>query len=257
MKTSTVCSWISLHKAFRMLGLSVLCVVSWSAWNQHSLMQPRAATVRRAAGITAQEKPFKSDDEFDYFRQPKQLSVTLTKPLGAVIVDCAPAGVRVDDLQDGGSAATTGLLKKGDRIRTVQGEDVSQAGVDAVMEKLVAAPAEVEIGVLRFVVVRKPKEAIAPTTLTVDGKKVEVQKGVILRTAAQAAGADLYKGVMAKMQQCGGVGQCSLCWVEVTSGMDNLSPKTAVEEEKGTKRPANYRMACQSVINGDVCVKVP
>jgi ferredoxin len=39
--------------------------------------------------------------------------------------------------------------------------------------------------------------------------------------------------------------------------MENLSPKTAVEEKKGTKRPANYRMACQPVINGDVCVKVP
>lgn len=88
-----------------------------------------------------------------------------------------------------------------------------------VMEKLVNAPDEVEIGVLRFVVVRRPKQEALASTLTVDGSSEGVVQGTILRTAIQDRGIELYKGVMAKMQQCGGVGQCSTCWVNVIDGM--------------------------------------
>lgn len=218
---------------------------------------PSAAADRTMPVVMQQGKPFRSDDEYDYFRMPKQLTVTLSKPLGAMLEECAPSGVRVDDLQDGGSASATGLLKKGDRLRTIQGEDVSQASFDTVMELLGAAPDEVELGVLRFVVVRKPREVAAPLKLTVDGETIEVEKGVVLRTAVTGAGKELYKGMMAKMQQCGGVGQCSTCWVDVVDGADNLSDKTAVEEKKGKKRPDTYRMACQSIVNGDVSIKIP
>ena len=86
---------------------------------------PLATTSRsrsRVAALRAQA-PFKSDAQYDYFRKIRQISVTLAKPLGAVLEECPPAGVRVEELQDGGSAAETELLKKGDRIRSVQGVD--------------------------------------------------------------------------------------------------------------------------------------
>ena len=85
-----------------------------------------------------QERPFRSDEEFDYFRRPKQVTVTLSKPLGIVLEPCAPSGVRVEDLQDDGSAAATGLLKKGDRLRSIQGEDVSKSDFDSVRAPVIA-----------------------------------------------------------------------------------------------------------------------
>ena len=93
--------------------------------------------------------------------------------------------------------------------------------------------------------------------LTIDGKPSDAPRGTIMRTTIQASGAELYKGFMNKAQQCGGVGQCSLCWVDVVAGDENLSPRTAVELKKGAKRPASYRMSCQAIVNGDVSVKLP
>jgi ferredoxin len=42
--------------------------------------------------------------------------------------------------------------------------------------------------------------------------------------------------------------------VEITAGMDNLSPKTAFEEKVLRKKPENYRLACQTMVNGPVSV---
>ena len=231
---------------------AALASTTWAIANN----VPLATTSRsrsRVAALRAQA-PFKSDAQYDYFRKIRQISVTLAKPLGAVLEECPPAGVRVEELQDGGSAAETGLLKKGDRIRSVQGVDVSQADFDEVMELLVGAPAEVELGVGRVVVTRRPR--IAPT-LTVDGSPVEVESGVIMRTAITANGFELYRGLMAKAQQCGGGGQCNLCWVDVVDGADKLSPKTDAERKRGKKKPESFRMACQALINGPVSVRIP
>mmetsp|Transcript_32930 Transcript_32930/g.86515 ORF Transcript_32930/g.86515 Transcript_32930/m.86515 type:complete len:142 (-) Transcript_32930:235-660(-) len=126
-----------------------------------------------------------------------------------------------------------------------------------VMEKLAVAPDEVELSVLRFVIMRKPREVQKAPTLTIDGKAGEVQKGVIMRTAIQKTGAEIHKGLKAKLNQCGGVGQCSTCWVNVVDGMENLSERTDVEVKKGAKRPDTYRMSCQSLVNGDVTVQIP
>jgi len=56
---------------------------------------------------------------------------------------------------------------------------------------------------------------------------------------------------------CGGVGQCLTCQVEVLEGMENLSPRTAAEDKILKKKPANYRLACQVFVNGNVKVQVP
>eukprot|EP00967_Tisochrysis_lutea_P088843 scaffold126242_cov33-Tisochrysis_lutea.AAC.2 len=60
-----------------------------------------------------------------------------------------------------------------------------------------------------------------------------------------------------QVTNCGGVGNCLTCQVEVLEGMENLSPRTAAEDKMLKKRPDNYRLACQTIVNGDVKVKVP
>jgi len=200
--------------------------------------------------------PYRSDDRFDYFRVEREMQFSLPKPLGAVLEECEPAGVRVEELQEGGSAFD--VLRKGDRLLSVVGNDVASSDFDTVMSMLVEAPDEVELKIVRTSISRKPREAKPPLSLTVDGKVVgEAACGTNLRTAVQGAGATLYKGLMAKASQCGGVGQCSLCWVDVVEGAENLSPRTALEESRGRKKPPTYRMACQTVANGDVSVVVP
>ena len=239
-----------------------LLVLSYAPAQLITGMPTRAMRTRtsalRASGSAAAPAPYRSDANFDYFRSARTLDVTLPKPLGAVLEEVAPAGVRVEELQEGGSAMETGLLKKGDKFLSVLGEDVSSSSFDEVMALLMAAPDDkpVEITVRRVVITRKPRAAVAAPTITIQGgASGDVQQGDILRKALmEDMGVDLYPGMMDKMQQCGGVGQCSLCWCDIVEGGENLSPRTAVEEKKGAKKPPSYRMACQSIVKGDVTV---
>lgn len=83
-------------------------------------------------------------------------------------------------------------------------------------------------------------------------KDIFVEEGVILRDVTLKNGIDLYK-TLARFTNCGGVGQCGTCIVEVLAGMDNLSERTAVEERKLRNRPT-YRLACQTLVYGDITV---
>ena len=80
-------------------------------------------------------------------------------------------------------------------------------------------------------------------------QSVVAAAGANLRTKAVENGVDIYK-FMGKLTNCGGIGQCGTCVVEVIEGMENLSPRTAFEERKLKKKPANYRLACQVLANG-------
>jgi ferredoxin len=87
-----------------------------------------------------------------------------------------------------------------------------------------------------------------------EGKEIIVAQGANLREKAVQNQIDIYtfKG---KMMNCGGYGQCGLCVVEIVEGIDNLSPRTDFESRKLAKKPANYRLACQTLVNGEVSVK--
>ncbi|MEM9004339.1 MAG: 2Fe-2S iron-sulfur cluster-binding protein [Cyanobacteria bacterium P01_F01_bin.86] len=87
-----------------------------------------------------------------------------------------------------------------------------------------------------------------------EGKEVIAADGANLRYKAMENGIDLYTFV-GKMVNCGGYGQCGTCVVEIVEGMENLSPKTPVEERKLRKRPENCRLACQVIVNGPVTVR--
>ena len=84
-------------------------------------------------------------------------------------------------------------------------------------------------------------------------KEIFVAVGDNLRFKALENRIDLYtfKG---KMMNCGGYGQCGTCIVQVVEGMENLSPRTGVEEKKLRKWPANCRLACQTTVHGPVSV---
>ncbi len=77
--------------------------------------------------------------------------------------------------------------------------------------------------------------------------------GANLRLKAVQNSIDIYtfKG---KMMNCGGYGQCGTCIVAIVAGMENLSARTEVENQKLKKKPENYRLACQTLVNGPVSV---
>ncbi len=85
-------------------------------------------------------------------------------------------------------------------------------------------------------------------------KEVIAADGANLREKALQNDVDLYtfKG---KLTNCGGVGQCGTCIVEVIEGMENLSPKTPFEERRLKRRPPSFRLACQTLAHGDVKLK--
>lgn len=85
-------------------------------------------------------------------------------------------------------------------------------------------------------------------------REVVAAQGANLREKALQNQIDIYT-LKGKLMNCGGYGQCGTCIVEIVEGMDNLSPKTAFEQKVLRKKPDNYRLACQTLVNGPVTVK--
>jgi ferredoxin len=85
-------------------------------------------------------------------------------------------------------------------------------------------------------------------------REVIVAGGANLRLKTLESQIDLYT-FAGKMMNCGGYGQCGTCVVEIVEGMEYLSPRTDVENNKLKKKPANFRLACQTLVNGPVSVK--
>ncbi|MCY7272611.1 MAG: (2Fe-2S)-binding protein [Phormidesmis sp. CAN_BIN44] len=94
----------------------------------------------------------------------------------------------------------------------------------------------------------------ASITFVKEGKEAIVADGANLRIKAIENGVDIYT-FGGKMMNCGGYGQCGTCIVEIVDGMDNLSPRTDFETRKLKKKPATYRLACQTLVHGSVSVK--
>ena len=82
---------------------------------------------------------------------------------------------------------------------------------------------------------------------------VEVPAGATLLAALQAAGHDW-------MHACGAKGRCTTCRVQVSSGLENLSPPTAAElRYQATSRLLpTERLTCQARLpTGHVTGRVP
>ena len=95
---------------------------------------------------------------------------------------------------------------------------------------------------------------MANLTFQKEDKLVIAADGANLREKALEHQIDLYT-LRGKLTNCGGYGQCATCVVEIVEGLENLSPKTDFEQRKLKKKPDNYRLACQVLVNGDITVK--
>ena len=95
---------------------------------------------------------------------------------------------------------------------------------------------------------------MATITFIEEGQDVIAADGANLRFKALEQNIDLYT-FSGKLMNCGGYGQCGTCIVEIVEGMENLSPRTEVEERKLRKKPDSYRLACQTLVNGPVSVR--
>lgn len=84
-------------------------------------------------------------------------------------------------------------------------------------------------------------------------KEIVTALGGNLREKALQNGVDIYRW-RGKLTNCSGYGQCGTCIVEIVEGAENLSPKTPFEERRLKKKPDNYRLACQTLVNGPVSV---
>ena len=87
-----------------------------------------------------------------------------------------------------------------------------------------------------------------------EDREIIAADGANLRFKAMENGIDLYT-FLGKMTNCGGYGQCGTCVVEIVEGIENVSPRTKVEERKLRKRPENCRLACQTMVNGPITVQ--
>lgn len=60
------------------------------------------------------------------------------------------------------------------------------------------------------------------------------------------------------MHACGAKGRCTTCKLIVTEGLENLSPITDAEKKFAAlgRLHDNERLACQSVLLGDISVRV-
>jgi ferredoxin len=99
-----------------------------------------------------------------------------------------------------------------------------------------------------------PRSTVPTIRFEQEGQQVGCIEGANLRKAAIDAGINPYKGLN-NLNNCGGVGQCGTCVVEVVEGMQNLSPRSDVEQVYLADRPANYRLSCRTSVNGDVTVR--
>ena len=88
-----------------------------------------------------------------------------------------------------------------------------------------------------------------------EGRDVPCYPGENLREVALREGIELY-GLKGRLGNCGGCGQCITCFVEVAEGTPEaaLSPRTSVELQKLRRRPANWRLACQALVQHSLLV---
>ncbi|QEY32116.1 (2Fe-2S)-binding protein [Synechococcus sp. RSCCF101] len=88
-----------------------------------------------------------------------------------------------------------------------------------------------------------------------EGRDVPCLPGENLREVALRAGVELY-GWKGRLGNCGGCGQCITCFIAVdeSTQVEALSPRTPVEDLKLRRRPPQWRLACQALVNRSLIV---
>jgi ferredoxin len=97
-------------------------------------------------------------------------------------------------------------------------------------------------------------------------KEIEVEPGANLRNVALKEGIELYPWIHKHfLFNCHGFGQCAKCCVQITKGIENVSPAGTWEKFRlqwpdalacqREGREHELRLACKSQVNGDIEVE--
>jgi len=188
--------------------------------------------------------------------------------MGIVFEDDGSDGMVVAEILAEGSASSTSLTP-GDRLLSVNGKELAGLGFDASMDLIVTSPKKVSLLFSRIVtevqekkdgVTEVPEKKDSVTSIEVqDGKStvsVQVVGDKILRTALIENKVELYD-FFGKISNCGGVGQCGTCVVDIVScDVFPLNDRTPVEEKFLRNRKNSCRLACQTVVREGSKLKV-
>lgn len=194
----------------------------------------------------------------------KRLDIDLRKPLGIALEEIStnkPAGVRVKEILEGGSAYTLekGTIVPGMLLLKAAGKDCTGLMFDDVMDILLAAPSDkpVSLTFSRKDVPKPPREPES-CTLQIIGLKgakgtpaVSTKTEQNLRQVLLANKLPVYDTI-GKMTNCNGGGQCGTCVVKVVGS--GWSPRTDWESGKLKGRPTSHRLSCQTIIEGDATI---
>jgi len=111
---------------------------------------------------------------------------------------------------------------------------------------------------------RKDSNSMPKVVFVNEKKEIEVPEGANLRQEALKADIHVYKGIHNYIN-CWGHGLCGTCKVLVKKGMENLSPKGALERFTLATSPTTalsivgheeeMRLSCQVKVNGDCTVE--
>jgi len=85
-------------------------------------------------------------------------------------------------------------------------------------------------------------------------KQVMVSDGSNLREVSLSNGVEIYKPLR-KLLCCNGNGDCGTCVIDIVSGEENLSDRTPAEQRFLARKSMTYRLACQTLIYGNVTVR--
>jgi ferredoxin len=83
---------------------------------------------------------------------------------------------------------------------------------------------------------------------------VKIEEGTDLRRALIKEKVDVYT-LGGKLRNCGGGGQCGTCLVSVEEGLNNTNQKSPKEEIMLESKPENWRLACRTLVYGDIVIK--
>lgn len=83
---------------------------------------------------------------------------------------------------------------------------------------------------------------------------INVDRDTDLRRAMLDNKIDLYT-LGGKFRNCGGAGQCGTCLIAVEDGVYGTNGRTPREEFLLEGKPANWRLACRTLITSDVTIR--
>ena len=185
------------------------------------------------------------------------MQLKLEKPFGLILEETedGSGGVKIEEVNDGGSAAVCGVELIGRKILKVAGNDVSGMAFDDVMDQIIAAESPVDV---EFDGPESLKIGTSvPITVIQEGKDTitfDAKVGDNLRKALLDNKVELYRGMKKKLGNCGGGGQCTFCAVDVQE--ENWFPRSEYEDSKISKYPSSVRLACLNNIQGSATIRV-